>query len=411
MSGIVVPSGDNLCKKKTGGSHGEVKKKKERSGSAWILWTEVEVERLGHALEIFGRDWDRITEFVGTKAKDQCQNKVKKEVLKGRMQRPVGSTPWNTRSRQVRRISSTSSSTSIMSTTSSLSSTSTSPSCSEVGLCTTPSASLLKPGPADCALPTVIKARASSVESCGAFPSSASDNGTFHSSTSSLSSDSSGASVSKKAAAFGGNDGGALTKVKTTETTGSESTNSMWSDDEIAKLGNALEMFGRDWSKVTKFVGTKTNQQCQNKVKKELHLGRIMRRQGNTGLVWTKDGVKTFDLAAQKAGPKAGSQKRKRSVSAEKDARGPSKKANNGADKSDAHISAGAANSRRKSLKEDSESLVVMVGAKERLAAWALLSLKGFGIGTTISPTYKSPDTTDAVKNIYVEQKIQIQGC
>ena len=100
----------------------------------------------------------------------------------------------------------------------------------------------------------------------------------------------------------------------------------MWNDDEIAKLGHALEKYGRDWAKVTQYVGTKTNQQCQNKVKKELHLGRIMRRQGNQGLVWTKDGVKTFDLSLIKSS-KGGSQKRRRS-SVEKDRRFGSKKQN-----------------------------------------------------------------------------------
>ena len=48
-----------------------------------------------------------------------------------------------------------------------------------------------------------------------------------------------------------------------------------WHNDEVDLLREAVGKHGRDWKSVAGMVGTRTKQQCTNKVKGEVNAGRI----------------------------------------------------------------------------------------------------------------------------------------
>jgi hypothetical protein len=48
-----------------------------------------------------------------------------------------------------------------------------------------------------------------------------------------------------------------------------------WSKTELLKLMQAVERHGRDWVSVSRDVGSKTRQQCYNKVINEVAAGRM----------------------------------------------------------------------------------------------------------------------------------------
>jgi len=53
-------------------------------------WKQDEIKRLYRAVELHGRDWKAVTEVVGTRSRQDCQNKTWKEVTAGRMREPPG---------------------------------------------------------------------------------------------------------------------------------------------------------------------------------------------------------------------------------------------------------------------------------------------------------------------------------
>jgi hypothetical protein len=53
-----------------------------------------------------------------------------------------------------------------------------------------------------------------------------------------------------------------------------------WSKTELLKLMQAVEWHGRDWAAVSRDVGSRTTQQCVNKVKKEVGAGRMQEPYG-----------------------------------------------------------------------------------------------------------------------------------
>ncbi len=53
-------------------------------------WRKVELLRLSKAVGRHGRDWVAVSRDVGSKTKQQCNNKVAAEVAAGRMQEPGG---------------------------------------------------------------------------------------------------------------------------------------------------------------------------------------------------------------------------------------------------------------------------------------------------------------------------------
>ncbi len=53
-------------------------------------WSKVELVALNQAVTLHGRNWVTVARRVMTKTKEQCKNKVKKEVAAGRMEEPGG---------------------------------------------------------------------------------------------------------------------------------------------------------------------------------------------------------------------------------------------------------------------------------------------------------------------------------
>ena len=51
-------------------------------------WTSFETFKLVNAVNRYGRDWNMVTRQVGTRTRNECQSKVKNEVLAGRMEDP-----------------------------------------------------------------------------------------------------------------------------------------------------------------------------------------------------------------------------------------------------------------------------------------------------------------------------------
>ena len=53
-----------------------------------------------------------------------------------------------------------------------------------------------------------------------------------------------------------------------------------WSQAELVQLKAAVDRHGRDWAAVSRDVGSKTKQQCLNKVKNEVAAGRMQEPDG-----------------------------------------------------------------------------------------------------------------------------------
>jgi hypothetical protein len=53
-------------------------------------WSKVELGALKRAVALHGRDWAAVASSVGGKTGEQCRNKVAVEVAAGRMQEPGG---------------------------------------------------------------------------------------------------------------------------------------------------------------------------------------------------------------------------------------------------------------------------------------------------------------------------------
>jgi len=65
-----------------------------------------------------------------------------------------------------------------------------------------------------------------------------------------------------------------------------------WSNAEIERLCAAVEKHGRDWESVAGMVGTRTNQQCRNKVRDEVKAGRMEEPEGKLEYdTWLDDEV------------------------------------------------------------------------------------------------------------------------
>ncbi len=56
---------------------------------------------------------------------------------------------------------------------------------------------------------------------------------------------------------------------------GGKHVHNFWSKDELLRLKQAVCRHGRDWVAVSSAVGSKTRQQCQNKVTTEARTGRM----------------------------------------------------------------------------------------------------------------------------------------
>lgn len=60
------------------------------SGQHSNIWTDLELRRLHEAVENFGRDWKAVATYVGNRSNAQCHMKVDLEVRAGRMREPEG---------------------------------------------------------------------------------------------------------------------------------------------------------------------------------------------------------------------------------------------------------------------------------------------------------------------------------
>ena len=49
----------------------------------------------------------------------------------------------------------------------------------------------------------------------------------------------------------------------------------IWTKEEFNRLLTAIQLYGKCWSKIVKYVGSKSIGQCRTKVKKEIYTGRI----------------------------------------------------------------------------------------------------------------------------------------
>jgi hypothetical protein len=63
-----------------------------------------------------------------------------------------------------------------------------------------------------------------------------------------------------------------------------------WTDLELRRLLEAVDNFGRDWKAVARYVGNKSNSQCHMKVDLEVRAGRMREPEGKqTHVLWTED--------------------------------------------------------------------------------------------------------------------------
>jgi hypothetical protein len=79
-----------------------------------------------------------------------------------------------------------------------------------------------------------------------------------------------------------------------------------WTADEVSRLLEGVQRFGRDWVEVAKHVGSRTNYDCLFKVKGEVSAGRMQEpAKGGRGTKltpWTKSEVSILALAVQQFG-------------------------------------------------------------------------------------------------------------
>ena len=68
------------------------KRKRERAQESW---SQAELVQLKAAVDRHGRDWAAVSRDVGSKTRQQCINKVKWDVIAGRMQKPVDKRMWD----------------------------------------------------------------------------------------------------------------------------------------------------------------------------------------------------------------------------------------------------------------------------------------------------------------------------
>jgi hypothetical protein len=194
-------------------------------------WLPEELERLHVALATYGRNWVKVQEYVGTKNRRQCESKVLTEVSAGRMAPPCGKQvqlPWTKLETAILRLS-VAKNGRDWATVSADVGTKTKQQCEN---------------------------KVTHEVSAGRMPEPA-----------------------------------------------RKQEHHLWSNLEVARLTAAVAKHGRNWVAVSKEVGTKTNQQCQDKVTSEVIKGRMAEPAGvRKRHAWTKGEVWKLKNAVQEHG-------------------------------------------------------------------------------------------------------------
>jgi hypothetical protein len=225
-------------------------------------WTGVELDALKRAVAQHGRDWDTVASCVGTRNKAQCQSKVVKEVVAGRMEEPGGKIikeSWSKLELNVlkRAVALHGRNWSAISR---CVGTKTSLQCSSKVDVEVTAGRMEEPGG------KLVKDSWTKVE----------------------------LSALKLAVALHGRDWVAVASSFGSKTRqqckrkvdvevaagrmpepGGKRSEDVWSESELIRLRNAIDRHGRDWASVASDVGSKTKDQCCHKVQHEVAAGRM----------------------------------------------------------------------------------------------------------------------------------------